>query len=62
MTRDEMAGPGGGGGGGLAGDALLEAMDVKTGKLKWRCPNMVAAIPGYFQPRGTWYLVPAQAV
>ena len=49
---DEMGWAGGGGGGGTDGDALLEALDVKTGKIKWAVPRNGGGTSGLLSTAG----------
>ena len=43
---------GGGGGGGVNDDAVLEAMDVKTGKIKWSVPRYGGGSSGLLSTAG----------
>ena len=49
---DSPMGWGGGGGGGVNDDAVLEAMDVKTGKIKWAVPRYGGGTSGLLSTAG----------
>ncbi len=49
---DPMGWAGGGGGGGVNGDAVLEALDVKTGKVKWAVPRYGGGTSGLLSTAG----------
>ena len=49
---DAMGWAGGGGGGGVSGEALLEALDVKTGKVKWAVPRYGGGTSGLLSTAG----------
>lgn len=52
LSDSPMGWGGGGGGGGLSDDAVLEAMDVKTGKIKWAVPRYGGGTSGLLSTAG----------
>lgn len=52
LSDNPMGWGGGGGGGGTGGEAVLEAMDVKTGKIRWSTPRYGGGNSGVLSTAG----------